>query len=178
MVGKDPQTMDPVINVASPLGLGKQVFTGSVTSAMVDREIVQDDINWTKAVLVQIPGTDGGSSGSSIVCLTQRAICAFLVGTSSQTTMVAMPVSRMISFREALKAGKYQYWKDDSGVGIPQSRAKSKHKNENLVGVTVIPLPMQHNWGDYAFWTIYFGAIAAFWVWFFIQRRYNNAKIS
>ena len=121
-IGHDPETMEPVINVASPLGMGKQVFTGAVTSGMVDREIVAGDINWTKAVLVQIPGTDGGSSGSAIVSLTQRAICAFLVGTANDTTMVAMPVSRMVKFRDELKAGTYKYWKDDTQPGKPSKR--------------------------------------------------------
>lgn len=124
-VGADPEAMDTVVNVASPLGLGKQVFTGTVTSPMVDREIVAGDINWTRAVLVQIPGTDGGSSGSAIVCLQQKAICAFLVGTANDTTMVAMPVSRMVKFREELGAGKYKYWKDDPD-SIAPAPAKKK----------------------------------------------------
>lgn len=112
-IGHDPEVLDPVINVASPLGLGKQVFSGTVTSPMVDRELEVGSINWTRAVLVQVPGSDGGSSGSAIVCLHQKAICAFFVGTDNDTTMVAMPVSRMIAFRDELAAGKYKYWKDD-----------------------------------------------------------------
>jgi len=127
-LGKDPVVMEPVINVASPLGLCKQVFVGSVTAPVVDREIVQGSINWTQAVLVQIPGTDGGSSGSSIVCLDQKAICAFLVGTDDDTTDVAMPVSRMLKFKEQLDAGKYKYWKDDTEPVHEKAEPKASKK--------------------------------------------------
>lgn len=130
-LGSDPKTMDPLINVASPLGLGKQIFVGMTTAAAVDRPIVQGDINWTHAALVQLPGTDGGSSGSSIVCLHQKAICAFLVGTIDETTMVAMPVSRMISFKEKLLSGTYKYWDAESEDLMP-APVKAPDKKKSL----------------------------------------------
>jgi len=68
------------------------------------------DINWQNAVLLQLPGTNGGSSGSAIVCVEQKAICSFLVGTISDTEIVAIPVSRLLKFRDNVRAGKYKYW--------------------------------------------------------------------
>jgi len=106
---------EQVVNVASPLGLGKQTFFGRVSRAQVDRSIQDDDnnINWTNAMLLQLPGTNGGSSGSAIVCLSQRAICGFVVGTVGKTTMVAIPISRFKKFRELLATGKYKWYSTD-----------------------------------------------------------------
>jgi hypothetical protein len=112
-LGKDPIALEQVVNVASPLGLGKQVFTGTVSSANLDRPVIEDDINWGKATLLQLFGTDGGSSGSAVVCLDQKAICAFIVGSIDKSTIVSMPVSRLVKLREELKAGTYKHWKPD-----------------------------------------------------------------
>ena len=108
-LGEDPKMMAPIVNVASPLGLGKQTFFGTVSSRVLDRPVVVGDINWTNTVLLGIFGVDGGSSGSSVVCLDQRAICAFVVGSVDETTIVAMPVSRLIKLRKELAAGTYEY---------------------------------------------------------------------
>jgi hypothetical protein len=118
-LGKDPKRMDSIINVGGPLGLGKQIFVGMVTNPSVDRPIVDGDINWTNAVLLQLFGVNGGSSGSSVVCEDQHAICSFVVGSVAETTMVAMPVSRLIKFREDLAAGKYKWY-----VANPDEPAK------------------------------------------------------
>jgi hypothetical protein len=108
-LGKDPSMLDRVVNVASPVGLGKQVFWGTVSSPTLDRPVVQDDINWTDAVLLQMWGVNGGSSGSSVVCLDQKAICGFIVGVAAGTNIVAIPVSRLIKMRKELAAGTYEY---------------------------------------------------------------------
>lgn len=121
-LGTDPQVMEPVINVASPLGLGKQVFTGSVSSAKLDRPVVEDDINWTNATLLQLFGTDGGSSGSSVISLKQRAICGFVVGTVDKSSVVAIPVSRLIKFRTALAAGTYKHWQPDADATVAKDK--------------------------------------------------------
>ncbi len=112
-LGHDPKLMDSFVNVGGPLGLGKQVFYGSVSSPVLDRPISFEDIQWTGTVLLQEFGVNGGSSGSSAVCLDQHAICAFVVGSIAETTMVAMPVSRLIKFREQLAAGKYKWYHPD-----------------------------------------------------------------
>jgi S1-C subfamily serine protease len=112
-IGEDATSKagEPIINVASPLGLGKQTFHGTISSPRVDRSIIQDDINWTNAMLLQLPGTNGGSSGSAIICEHQQAICGFLVGTIAQTEVVAIPVSRFKQFRQMVKDGKYKWFK-------------------------------------------------------------------
>ena len=94
---------EEVVNVASPEGLGKQVFYGRITMPKLDRSVIVDDINWSHTVLLQLPGTNGGSSGSSIVCLSQRAVCSFLVGTIGGTTVVGIPVSRFKTFLSDVK---------------------------------------------------------------------------
>lgn len=112
-IGKDvtDHSGQPVLNVASPNGLGKQVFKGIVSSPFLDRSIVFEDINWTDAMLIAMVGTNGGSSGSAIVCLSQRAICGFLVGTIAETNTVGIPVSKFSKFREAIKNNKYRWFK-------------------------------------------------------------------
>lgn len=116
-LGHDPNTLDQIINVASPLGLGKQVFLGSVSSAKLERPVKAEDINWNGAILLQMFGVNGGSSGSSFVCHDQLAICGFVVGGIGDTTMVGMPVSRLITLRSELKAGTYKFWKPEVDAG-------------------------------------------------------------
>jgi S1-C subfamily serine protease len=125
-LGKDPKLLDEIINVGGPLGMGKQVFLGSVSSPSVDRPITDGDIQWTNAVLLQEFGVNGGSSGSSAVCIDQHAICAFVVGSVAETTTVAMPVSRLLKFREQLAAGKYRWYQADPDA--PAARADETAK--------------------------------------------------
>jgi hypothetical protein len=111
-LGSDPETFgEPVINVAAPLGLGRQVFFGNVSMPKVDRAIVFEDINWTNTVLLVLPGTNGGSSGSSVVCVDQKAICSFLVGTVGSSSTVSIPVSRFKDFYAQVKTGTYKFYK-------------------------------------------------------------------
>ena len=117
-LGEDPKALEAIVNIASPLGLGKQVFLGVVSNPGLDRPLVDGDINWTNAIALQLFGTDGGSSGSAAVCLDQRAICAFVVGAVDSTTITAMPVSRLIAVMAGLKDGTYKYWQKD-----PDSKA-------------------------------------------------------
>ena len=123
-LGNDPDALEPVVNIASPLGLGKQVFLGTISSSVLNRPVVEGDINWTDAVTVQLFGTDGGSSGSALVCLSQRAICAFVVGSVNKTTMIAMPVSRLKAVLGGLKDGSYKYWKKDPDAKDKAEAAK------------------------------------------------------
>lgn len=104
---------NPVINVASPLGLGRQVFHGSISKLELDRPIVKGDINWKGTVLLQMPGTDGGSSGSAVISTKQGAIVAFLVGTIGSTTITAIPASRFEGFEKTSAAGKYRWARVD-----------------------------------------------------------------
>lgn len=101
----------PILNVASPAGLGKQTFKGIVSSPRLDRPVVSGDINWTGAMMVQMAGVTGGSSGSAIICMNQRAICGFLVGTIQGSETIAIPVSKFKAFRKAITEGTYEYFK-------------------------------------------------------------------
>jgi len=118
-LGTDPKVMEVVVNVASPLGLGKQVFTGSVTSASLNRPVIDGDLNWEHVVTLQMFGTDGGSSGSAVVCLDQKAACAFIVGSANRSTITAMPVSRLINLRKAITTGKYKHWVENPDDATP-----------------------------------------------------------
>jgi len=122
-LGRDSTAIggEEVVNIASPMGLGKQVFYGRVTSPRLDRPVVVEDsdINWTNTMLLELPGTNGGSSGSAVVCLEQRAICGFLVGTIAKTTEVAMPVSRFEKFETEEKTHKYKYFDPDPEDFMP-----------------------------------------------------------
>lgn len=111
-LGVDPTDVagQDVINIAAPLGLGKQAFYGRITKPYLDRKIVEDDINWSGSILLQLPGTNGGSSGSAIVCADQQAICGFLVGIMGGSEIVAIPVSRFKKFLELSDAGKYEWF--------------------------------------------------------------------
>jgi S1-C subfamily serine protease len=119
-LGHDPKALDQVINVASPLGLGKQVFIGNVSGASLDRPIHESDIDWEGAITLQLFGTNGGSSGSSLVCTEQHAICGFIVGAIEETTIVAVPVSRFIKFRDALLGGTYRWYVKDPDAAPPK----------------------------------------------------------
>jgi S1-C subfamily serine protease len=103
-----------VINIASPRGLGRQVFHGFISSLYVDRPVVEEDINWQGVMLLQIQ-SGPGSSGSAIVSVKQSAIVGFLVGVYGENTFV-MPVSRFKAFRQEVLDGKYKYFKKDAIV--------------------------------------------------------------
>lgn len=111
-IGEDAASHEgeAVLNVASPLGLGKQVFKGHVSSPKLDRPVDANDIHWTGAMLIAIVGVNGGSSGSAIICMKQRAICGNLVGTIGGSSTVAIPVSKLKKFIGLVKAGTYRWY--------------------------------------------------------------------
>lgn len=117
----------PVINVASPRGLGKQVFHGTISSLYVDRPVIEDQINWRGVMLLQIQ-SGPGSSGSAIIGVDQKAIIGFLVGHYEENVFV-MPVSRFKAFRQAVLDKKYKYFNKDSIIEAttePKSLAGKK----------------------------------------------------
>lgn len=95
---------ESLFNVSVPLGTGKQVLLGRITAPKINRPIEEGDFSWSEAIMVQIPGTNGGSSGSSIVCATQRAICGVFVGGISGTEGVALPISRFQTWYQSLNS--------------------------------------------------------------------------
>jgi len=85
---------DELINIAAPAGLGLQVFRGNVSLLSLDRPIKGGPINWQFAMLAQIPGA-GGSSGSAVWSVEQKAIVGFVVGLiGGNPSTVVVPVSR------------------------------------------------------------------------------------
>jgi hypothetical protein len=127
-LGADPEVLESIVNVASPLGIGKQVFVGTVSSVSLDRPVIEDDINWVRASLLQLFGTDGGSSGSAVVCLDQHKICGFVVGTVDKSTIIAMPVSRLKTMMKAFKEGTYKHFILDPDAVSAKTAAKAKAK--------------------------------------------------
>lgn len=101
----------PFLNIASPLGLGLQVFRGSISMMELDRPVLEGDINWKGAIVLQITGVNGGSSGSAIISERQKAIVGFLVGTVGGSTVVAIPATRFTKLRAAVAAKNYRWMK-------------------------------------------------------------------
>jgi S1-C subfamily serine protease len=91
---------DRIINVASPMGLGKQYFEGYVSSLHIDRPPLDAGVvEWTEAMLVVI-GSGPGSSGSSLVSVDQKAIVGFIVGGMGQANIgaICVPVDKFKAF--------------------------------------------------------------------------------
>jgi hypothetical protein len=128
-LGHDPELLDQVVNVASPLGLGKQAFIGSVSSPKLERPLVDGDIDWEGVVTLQMFGVNGGSSGSAVICLNQEAICGTIVGSIAETTMTAMPVSRLKAVQKSIADKTYHYWvADPDAAPEPHATAAGKPK--------------------------------------------------
>lgn len=99
-----------VANISSPLGLGKQYFTGFVSSLALDRpKLDAGDVTWHDVALVKIGGGPG-SSGSSIVSVEQGAIIGILVGefTHGELGHIVLPVSQFKAFEEKVDAKSYK----------------------------------------------------------------------
>lgn len=107
---------DKVINVASPLGLGKQFFEGFLSAPLIDRPPLDaGEVTWRDVILFRI-GIGGGSSGSAIVSDQQRAIVAFMVGhfTSAEIGSICLPVSKFKAYEKSLDDGSYKIKKRES----------------------------------------------------------------
>lgn len=102
-----------VINHAGPLGLGIQTYRGHVTNGRLDRPIINNksSINWTDSTVLDIP-SGPGSSGSSIISISQKGIIAILVGgfTNHPFPTVARPASKLKKFYEAVQNGTYPHF--------------------------------------------------------------------
>lgn len=97
-----------IINIAGPLGLGRQVFHGRISLLVLDRPAIEGDINWRGSMLLAI-SAGPGSSGSALISEHQEAIVGFLVGTVGGTNIVGIPVSKFKRFRALYAQGKYRY---------------------------------------------------------------------
>ena len=99
-----------ILNVASPLGLGKQVFHGIIASLFLDRPVIEGDINWTGSMVLQLAGVGGGSSGSAIISEEKEAIVGFLVGIIGGSTIIGIPASRFHAVQRAIDAKTYRWY--------------------------------------------------------------------
>jgi hypothetical protein len=98
-----------VIDVAGPLGLGKQYFEGYVSNLKLDRpKLDAGEIQWKDVMLVMIGGGPG-SSGSSVVSEDQKAIIGLLVGqfNGGNIGMIIVPVNDFKTFESKVDAGTY-----------------------------------------------------------------------
>lgn len=99
-----------VVDVAAPLGLGKQYFEGYVSAPKLDRPAIDaDEVKWQNVMLVEIGGGPG-SSGSAIVDVQQEAIVGFLVGhfNNAEVGFIVVPVSQFKAFEAKVDAKTYK----------------------------------------------------------------------
>jgi len=101
---------DEIINVASPMGLGKQFFKGYITALHVDRPPLDaNEVTWHDVMLVNM-GIGPGSSGSAVISEDQHAIIGFAVGNfSANIGAIVLPVSAFKEFEKQVDAGKYKH---------------------------------------------------------------------
>ncbi|MFA6603676.1 MAG: trypsin-like peptidase domain-containing protein [Patescibacteria group bacterium] len=136
----DPVLGEDVSNFASPLGLGKQLFRGHISMEALDRPIIDGDINWKGATLLQM-SSGPGSSGSSIVSRHQKGIVAFLVGViavSNSPNIVSIPVSKFKKFWTEVQAGTYKWYKQDdaaAAAGTSKSKVDKLWKRIHVDGI-------------------------------------------
>jgi hypothetical protein len=101
-----------IINVSIPMGVTKQVFQGSVTQMKINRRMImaKAGLYWQGAMLVSLPGTAPGSSGSVVVSVDQQAITGVLVGVLG-SAIVVLPVSRFKEFYVKILRGQYPWYR-------------------------------------------------------------------
>ncbi len=117
LAANDALSGESVFNFASPGGFGIQIFRGHVSLPKLQRPLIEGDINWKGAVLIQIP-VGPGSSGSSVVSNSHGGIVAFIVGmTGNSPSAVAIPVSKFKTFWIDVRVGKYKWYDPKSEEG-------------------------------------------------------------
>lgn len=94
---------DPVIVVASPLGYGKQVFTGTLGTPSIDRPMASGRLDWSGMLTVSLPVAPG-SSGAAVVSA-EGNIIGILIGSlndtgGSEEFGVAVPIRRFLTWRK------------------------------------------------------------------------------
>ncbi len=102
-----------IINVAAPLGLGIQLFKGTISSMSLDRPVVSGEFSWKGFLQLQLSGVAGGSSGSAVISLKQNAIVGLIIGTIGGNQIVAVPISRLKDFMDKVDAGTYKWARKD-----------------------------------------------------------------
>ncbi|PIT88079.1 MAG: hypothetical protein COU29_03635 [Candidatus Magasanikbacteria bacterium CG10_big_fil_rev_8_21_14_0_10_36_32] len=136
MSATDAELGEQVSNVASPLGLGKQLFRGHVTTVYMDRPVVGAGLNWTGATLLQI-SCGPGSSGSSVVSQNRHTIVSILVGMiyrGPAVFIVSIPVTKFNRFWRDIQTNKYPWYAPAFNAnGIPVSTSSSQRDLSNFM---------------------------------------------
>ena len=110
------QVGSAITNIASPLGLGFQVFHGALTTLNLDRPVVDNKgINWKGSMLLDI-SAGGGSSGSALVSQAHENIVGFLVGSIGGSNVVGIPVSRFKAVLGAIEKKTYKWWAPQANI--------------------------------------------------------------
>lgn len=111
----------PIVNMASPSGLGKLFFHGFIVSKkLVEREQNKSEI--VDPIVLQIPSA-GGSSGSAVVSESQKAIVGILVAiyipqNGGVIATLAVPATQVSKNVADFKAGKLVQWKPKVKLGL------------------------------------------------------------
>ena len=104
------ETMDEVLNVSAPAGLGLQVLKGYISLVSIDRPVKVRGLNWQYAMLANL-GSGPGASGSAVVSIEQEKIIGFVVGNIiGNPTTVVLPVSRFALFIQMARLGQYMWF--------------------------------------------------------------------
>ena len=104
------ETMDEVLNVSAPAGLGLQVLKGHISLVSIDRPVKVRGLNWQYAMLANL-GSGPGASGSAVVSIEQEKIIGFVVGNIvGNPTTVVLPVSQFALFLQAARVQMYAWW--------------------------------------------------------------------
>lgn len=101
---------DPVLNVASPEGLGKLFFQGYISALDIDRPPLDAEVVTWKHILLADINVGPGSSGSALISENQHAIVGFVVGSffSVNVGAIVLPVSEFKTFESLVDSGKYK----------------------------------------------------------------------
>jgi len=150
LANNDPSRGEIISNVASPGGLGKQLFRGHITMDKLKRSLISGDINWKDTTLIQTM-VGPGSSGSSVISLRQGGIVAFIVGMMEDSpSVVSIPVSKFKTFWTEVQAGKYKWYDpkkldgDETDSNELSADKLIKQINRHFPGRTELQLPLSH----------------------------------
>jgi hypothetical protein len=150
LADKDPSKGELISNIASPGGLGKQLFRGHITMEKLKRSLISGEINWKDTTLIQTM-VGPGSSGSSVISLRQNGIVAFIVGVvRSSPSVVSIPVSKFKAFWTDVQANKYKWYdpKKPDGNEIDGGELSAdkliKQINSHFPGSAELHLPLPH----------------------------------
>lgn len=109
-LGHSPtQRGEPIFAISAPAEVGLAYLRGYVEIPEIQRTIIMwsngvaDD--WKGDVLVNMAGTQGGSSGSLVVCQDQMKVCGILVGVNG-ASMIVQPIDKFNKWFQDVLEGK------------------------------------------------------------------------